>query len=81
MPATGGMLGYVASTPCPLALLPLEDILAAGEQPNLPGTLDEHPNWVQRLAQPAHALYDTAPVQARIAAVRRAREHRGEETS
>ena len=29
--------------------LPLEDIVGTTEQPNLPGTIDEHPNWRRRL--------------------------------
>ena len=37
-------------------LLPIEDALALPEQPNLPGTIDEHPNWRRRLAAPADAL-------------------------
>jgi 4-alpha-glucanotransferase len=27
----------------------VEDVLALTEQPNLPGTIDEHPNWRRRL--------------------------------
>ncbi|WP_230480533.1 4-alpha-glucanotransferase [Sphingomonas sp. Leaf21] len=39
----------VAATPCPLAIVPIEDLLGLDEQPNLPGTTDEHPNWRRRL--------------------------------
>ncbi len=39
-PAVDGALGFVARTPAPLALVPLEDALGLVEQPNLPGTID-----------------------------------------
>ncbi|MGV6871871.1 4-alpha-glucanotransferase [Pseudochelatococcus sp. B33] len=42
-------IDFVARTPAELALIPVEDLLAMPEQPNLPGTTDEHPNWRQRL--------------------------------
>lgn len=47
---------HVASSGCDLALIPAEDILGLAEQPNLPGTLDEHPNWRRRLPQIEGAL-------------------------
>ncbi len=60
------VIRHVASTPCPLVILPLEDALGCVEQANLPGTLDAHPNWRRRLdvpledivskPQPAHRL-------------------------
>ena len=64
---------HVASTACALALLPLEDVLGRVEQPNLPGTLDEHPNWRRRLDGPAESLLDPPEVAARIAAIAAAR--------
>lgn len=45
-------LRYAARGPAPLALLPVEDALGLDEQPNLPGTVDGHPNWRRRLPQP-----------------------------
>lgn len=42
-------VAYLAQTPSPLILVPLEDALARKEQPNLPGTIDSHPNWQHRL--------------------------------
>lgn len=57
-------LQYVASSACALCLLPLEDVLGRVEQPNLPGTIDEHPNWRRRMPGPAAGLLD-APVPAR----------------
>ena len=42
-------LGFVGRTPCAIAVVPLEDVAGLVEQPNLPGTTDEHPNWRRRL--------------------------------
>lgn len=41
--------GALAATPCPLKLMPIEDFIAEREQPNIPGTIDQHPNWRRRL--------------------------------
>lgn len=50
-----------------LAIVPLEDILGLEEQPNLPGTVDEHPNWRRRMTAPLDAILDGERVAARIA--------------
>ena len=42
-------IAYLGRTRCGLALLPLEDALGHLEQPNLPGTVSEHPNWRRRI--------------------------------
>lgn len=42
-------LAFVGGTPCKIAIVPVEDILGLVEQPNIPGTIDEHPNWRRRL--------------------------------
>lgn len=44
-----GAAAFIAQTPAPLVLLPLEDLLGLDEQPNLPGTTSVHPNWQRRL--------------------------------
>jgi 4-alpha-glucanotransferase len=64
---------HVASAACQLALLPVEDVLGVTEQPNLPSTIDEHPNWRRRLDGPAATLLDAPDVAARIAAIAAAR--------
>jgi 4-alpha-glucanotransferase len=51
-------LRFVAATPSPLALLPAEDALGLDQQPNLPGTVDGHPNWRRRLPAPDAAAAD-----------------------
>ncbi|WP_137391863.1 4-alpha-glucanotransferase [Rhodoligotrophos defluvii] len=40
---------FVASTPCRLFAIQLEDALGEIEQPNLPGNTDPHPNWRRKL--------------------------------
>jgi 4-alpha-glucanotransferase len=40
---------YLADTPSRLVVISMEDLLAVREQVNLPGTVDEHPNWRQPL--------------------------------
>jgi 4-alpha-glucanotransferase len=62
-------LRYVAATPSRLALLPLEDLAALDEQPNLPGTRDEHPNWRRRLPATAEELFTRPEVAARLASL------------
>jgi 4-alpha-glucanotransferase len=47
-------------------LVPVEDLLALAEQPNMPGTVDEHPNWRRRLPWPADTMLDEPQVAARI---------------
>lgn len=58
--AVAAAIGFVASTPSPLALIPLEDLLACEDLPNLPGTTDEHPNWRRRAPRPVPDLIDAA---------------------
>ncbi|WP_396333027.1 4-alpha-glucanotransferase [Burkholderia anthina] len=66
------ILAYVARSPSPLAIVPLEDLLALDAQPNLPGPPCGHPNWLRRLPRVVDALFDE-DVRARIAAIERAR--------
>jgi 4-alpha-glucanotransferase len=41
--------GFLARTKSRLLTISLEDILGLLDQPNIPGTVDEHPNWRRRL--------------------------------
>lgn len=47
--AVDAAIAFLGRTPCELTLLPIEDVLGLQEQPNLPGTIREHPNWRRRL--------------------------------
>lgn len=64
---------FTGAAPTPLALVPLEDLLGLVEQPNLPSTIDTHPNWRRRLPGPAPTLLDAPAVQARMTALANAR--------
>ena len=71
--AVDAALAYVALSPSRLMLAPLEDLLGLAEQPNLPGTTDEHPNWRRRLVPLARDLFEAPPVQARARIIARRR--------
>jgi len=43
------VVGFLARTKSRLLAISLEDLLGVVDQPNIPGTIDEHPNWRQRL--------------------------------
>lgn len=64
---------FIAATPAPLAMLPIEDALGLVEQPNLPGTIDQHPNWRRRLPQPVESLLTGTEVSKRLALLNRSR--------
>ena len=51
-------IGFVARSRGPLAIVPLEDVMGIAEQPNLPGTIDQHPNWRRRFRLPADQLLE-----------------------
>jgi 4-alpha-glucanotransferase len=71
--AVDAAIAFAARSPAPLALIPIEDILGLAEQPNVPGTIDEHPNWRRRLGAPASEILDAPKVRARLASLRRRR--------
>lgn len=53
---------FLAATPCRLFAVQLDDALGLTEQANLPGTVDEHPNWRRKIPLTietlgAHALF------------------------
>jgi 4-alpha-glucanotransferase len=39
---------YLAKTSCRLVLVSLDDIIGTLDQQNLPGTVEQHPNWIQK---------------------------------
>ncbi len=57
---------YIAASPCTLKLVSLEDALAVGVQPNVPGTTEEKPNWRHRLDGMAATLLESDAVKARL---------------
>jgi 4-alpha-glucanotransferase len=64
-------IDFIAMTPCDLAIVPIEDVLGLAAQPNVPGTVDEHPNWRQRL--PAGDPLGSPAAQRNLRGLRRAR--------
>lgn len=40
---------FLARTPSRLLVVQIDDVLGLIDQPNVPGTVDEHPNWRRRL--------------------------------
>lgn len=52
-PFTDAAIKALAQTPCPIVVLPVEDFIGESKQPNIPGTINEHPNWRRRLKQKA----------------------------
>jgi 4-alpha-glucanotransferase len=72
--ATYAAAAHLGRAACTLALLPIEDALSLPEQPNLPGTTDEHPNWRRRLPGTASEIFAREDVTARLTALRKARD-------
>ncbi len=66
-------IAHVGRSACEIVMIPVEDVLALPDQPNMPGTLDEHPNWRRRLAHPVGAVLASPEVRARLAALDGAR--------
>jgi 4-alpha-glucanotransferase len=65
-PVVKAALEFVGRTPCEIAIVPVEDLFGLAEQPNIPGTIDEHPNWRRRL--PADGALDNANLTALLRA-------------
>ncbi|HUF87144.1 MAG TPA: 4-alpha-glucanotransferase [Thermohalobaculum sp.] len=63
----------VAGNRCRLMALQIEDALGVIEQVNVPGTVDEHPNWRRRLPVTLERLGEHPGWRAHVAALRRAR--------
>lgn len=73
-PPVDEALAFVGKTAAPLAMIPVEDLLALEEAPNLPGTIDQHPNWRRRLPLTVDAMLDAAAVAQRVHILNAARE-------
>jgi 4-alpha-glucanotransferase len=72
-PALDAAVAFTAATPCALAIIPAEDLFGLDEAPNLPGTIDEHPNWRRRLPDTADALFARPEVARRVDQIRQSR--------
>ncbi len=73
-PPIAELLAFTGRTPSSLVMVPLEDLLGIVEQPNLPGTIEVHPNWQQRLPQDAVDMLGTDETAQRLASLKKARQ-------
>jgi 4-alpha-glucanotransferase len=64
---------YMAQAPSHIQLIPLEDSLEVIEQVNIPGTIDEHPNWLQKLPVTVEDFDQTDSINDLATAMRNAR--------
>jgi 4-alpha-glucanotransferase len=48
-PDFSSVASYLARAPSRLLVVAMEDVLGVVDQPNVPGTVHEHPNWRRRL--------------------------------
>jgi 4-alpha-glucanotransferase len=63
----------IAKAPSRLVAVQIEDLAGVGEQANLPGTVDEHPNWRRKLPLDLSDLGNTDLFQATTGALSRER--------
>jgi 4-alpha-glucanotransferase len=66
-------IAFMSSAPAPLAMLPIEDALGLVEQPNLPGTVESHPNWRRRLPHDVDSVLRVPQAEGRLAIMNRSR--------
>jgi 4-alpha-glucanotransferase len=64
------VVAFLAGTRSRLLAVSLEDLLGVVDQPNIPGTVDEHPNWRQCLPVALEEIDATIDVAALKAATR-----------
>ena len=50
------LYGFLTRTPCMLVAATLEDAVEAPDRPNVPGTIDQRPNWSLPLPVPLDDL-------------------------
>lgn len=60
---------FLARTPCRLVALQLEDLTGALDRANVPGTLDDHPNWQHKLPVTLEDLASAPDFRAIVEAV------------
>jgi 4-alpha-glucanotransferase len=68
---------FLSKTKSRLLAISLEDILGVIDQPNIPGTVNEHPNWRQRLPVSVNDIAHKIDIEAlKDATTERANSHR-----
>lgn len=71
--AVDASLSHIAGSNASLAILPFEDIIGLRVQTNVPGTIEEHPNWRRRYPATTGELLSREKVSARIESIISAR--------
>lgn len=71
--AVNAAISFIADSAAQMAIIPLEDLMAQEEQPNLPGTTVEHPNWRRRYATDPQTLAAQTDFSARTDILQSAR--------
>ena len=66
---TQAVYRLLARTPASILMVQAEDLLGEEEQPNLPGTVDGHPNWRRRLSLDLEDWGGLAPTRTLFAAL------------
>jgi (1->4)-alpha-D-glucan 1-alpha-D-glucosylmutase len=67
---------FLARTPSRLVMAQIEDLIGAIEPVNVPGTVDEHPNWRRKLPRTLRDIFDDATVRKRLEVLRDERPRR-----
>lgn len=67
-------IDFLGSTPAPLVLLPMEEVIGADQQPNLPGPGDLHPNWRRRYPLPTDEILHDEQARQRLRRLSESRE-------
>ncbi len=63
------VLSFLARTRSRLLAVALEDLLGVVDQPNLPGTVNEHPNWRRRIDREIDEIAQSIDMQSFLRAV------------
>jgi 4-alpha-glucanotransferase len=56
--------GYLALSPAKILLVQLDDLMEETEQTNVPGTIDERPNWRRKLSKPVACVANLPAMRA-----------------
>lgn len=64
---------FLATTPCSLQALQLEDLVGELDQMNLPGTVTEHPNWRRRVKESLESIFSSEEYRKQLELVNAAR--------
>jgi len=51
---------FLARTPCQIQMIQLEDVLGERDQVNMPGTVEQYPNWRRKVTVDLREIFDSA---------------------